>query len=111
MGEDQGGPRADVRFQFVAPQVAVGLIGDHDGDDVGGGGGLARGQDRESVGPGLCPGRRAGLQAHDDVGHARIAQVQRMGPPLAAVTDHGHALAANDRKIAVAVMEDGQRIG
>ena len=38
-------------------------------------------------------------------------RVQRMGPPLAAVADHGHALAANDRKVAVAVMEDGQRIG
>jgi hypothetical protein len=46
----------------------------------------------------------------DDVGDAGIAQVQRMGASLAAVADDGDALAADDRQIAVAVMERGQRI-
>ena len=63
------------------------------------------------VGLGDGPRLRTRLQADHDVGHARIAQVQRMGASLAAVADHGHALAANNRKVAVAVMEDGQRIG
>ncbi len=34
-----------------------------------------------------------------------------MGAALAAVTDHGDALAAYDRQVAIAVMEDRQRIG
>ena len=37
------------------------------------------------------------------------AQVESVGPALASVADHGDTLAADDRKIAVAVMEDGQR--
>ena len=92
---------------YIAPERR-----DASGDErlLGLGRRLARRQDGKAVCPGQGAGLRIDLQPHHDVRHARIAQVQRMGPALAAVTDHGYALAANDRKVAVAVMEDGKRI-
>jgi hypothetical protein len=110
VGEDQGGAGLEIRLQLVATEVAVRLVRDHDGDHVRARGGLARRQDREAVGEGLGPRRRTRLQPDDDVGDAGIAQVQGVGSALAAIADHGDALAADDGKVAVAVVEDGKRI-
>ena len=87
----------------------MGLIGDHDGDDISRDGGFAGGQNGEAISLGLGAGGRAGLETDHNVADTGVAQVEGMGPALTAVADDGDALAANDGKIAVAVMEDGER--
>ena len=109
MGKNQRGARPDTRLDLVAIQIAVRLVRHHHGHDVGPRRRLPGRPHREPVGLGLRPCARGGFQPDDDIGDARIAQVQRMRPALAAIADDGDALAANDRQIAVSVVEYGQR--
>ena len=68
------------------------VVGDQDHDDVAALGGLGGGHDREPGGFGLVPVAAAGQLGDDDI-DARVAQVERVGVALAAVTDNGDGAA------------------
>jgi hypothetical protein len=107
--EDQRGAFAQVRRDLVAVDARLSLVrGEHDGEIR-----LRRGfgcrHDVESVlGRARTAGRSFG-EADDD-GDAAVAQVQRLGAPLVAVADHGHAPRLNESQVGIFITIDAHRI-
>ena len=66
---------------------------------------------RKARGLGLGRRRRARPQRHHDLGHAAVLQVVGMAEALAAIADHGHALALDQVQIGVGVVVDAHQAG
>ena len=73
-------------------------------------GGLVDGGDLEAGLFGLLPGRRAFAQADAHVA-PRVPEVERMGVPLAPVTDDGHLAALDDPGVDVLLVIAGDGHG
>ena len=100
MSKEQGGVRLQVRLDFGGIDLALHLVRQQNHDHVCFFHGIRHGFHRQALFLGLSPGGGAFAQAHDHV-DPRIAQVQRVGMTLRAVTNYGHLLRLNERQVSV----------
>ena len=106
VGEQQRRAVADVRGDLMLVDAALQLVRGQDHDRVGPGGGGGDGHHLQPLGLGLLGRAGAGAQRHGDVLHPGIAQVQRVGVPLAAIAYDGDLLVQDAGNIGVAVIVD-----
>ena len=77
----------------VSVHVGLQLVRHQHHDDVGPFGGLGDVHDFDAFGfSAFCAEAEPGSKRDDDVLHARVPEVQRVGMALAAVADHGDLL-------------------
>jgi hypothetical protein len=103
--EGDGRARPQIGGEVVAIEVALQLVGGEHHRHVGPFRGLCGGHDLEAGSLGLRPGP-AGPQADDDILHAAVAHVLRMGMALAAEADDRDLLGLDQVHIRIAVVVD-----
>ena len=103
VGEEQRVPGLEVRGDRLGVQAALGGVRDQDHDHVGLGARRGRVDDPQALGLGLGPALRALGQADAHV-DPRVAQAQRVGVALAAVSEHRDLAALDDREVGVVVV-------
>ena len=95
--------RPKVRLDLAGVDVALDLVGQEDIDQVAGLGGLGGRHRLEAVADGqVVIGRARALADHHVA--ARVAQVLRLGVPLAAIADHRDRLALEQREVGILVV-------
>ena len=104
-------PFLQIGLQLLLVEVGLELVRHQDHDDVRPGRGLGGAHHLEARAFGLGGGRRARPQRHHDLGHAAVLEVVGMAEALAAIADHGHALALDQVQIGVGVVVDAHRAG
>ena len=100
---------AGVRLDLVRVHHGLLFVGREDHHHVSPFGGFGRRDDLEAFlfGLGLRSGVR--LEAYDEVLHAALTQIERVGVALAAIADDGHFLGLDDAQIGVGFVIDFHR--
>ena len=105
MSEGQSSARLQVRLNLLLVDLSLVLIRQQDHDDIGFGDRFRHGLDLEALLLGVIHGLGGRAQADDDV-NAGIAQVQRVGVALGAVTENGDLLAIEHGEIRILLIPD-----
>ncbi len=108
VGEHQRLARPQVSGDRLVVDAALHLVRHDDHDRVGLGRGVGDAQHPQPLGLGLRAARAPLVQPHAHV-DAAVAQVERVGVPLAAVADDRHALARQAPEVGVVVVVDRRR--
>src|SRR5207247_5442997 len=93
------------RLDVLLIEVGLGLVGSQNLDPVGALGRLGRRQNREAICFGLGRAAAAWVKTNNDVVTA-VAEVLRLGMPLASVAKHSDGLALQGVWIGVMLVED-----
>ena len=104
MTEQQRLAGGEVRLDGLGVQTALLVVRREDHDDVGLGARLGGSHDAQALGLGLGTALAA-LGQPDPHVDAGVAQVEAVGVALAAVPEHRHLLAGEDRGVGVGVVE------
>ena len=105
MTEEERVALDQVRRDVLGVQVALDVVRREDHGQVGLFDGLPRREHTQAVGLGLLAALGALGQADPDV-HPGVAQGERVGVALAAVTQDGDVPALDDRQIGLVIVED-----
>jgi hypothetical protein len=103
--EEEGVALDQVRSHVVGVKVTLDVVRRQDHGQVGLFDGLPGGEHTQAVGLGLLAALGALGQTDPDV-HPGVAQGERVGVALAAVTQDGHVPALNDRQVGLVIVED-----
>ena len=103
VAEEQGIAGLQVRCDVLGVDVTLDLVRGQHHDQIGFGDGLGNAEHAQALGLRLLAGLGTFLESNADV-HARVAQAQRVGVALAAVTDDGNGAPLDDREVGVVVV-------